>query len=299
MKIQTSYNELSGGEKIGKLFLVPTPIGNLNDITFRALDILKSVDYIAAEDTRHTKSLCRHFHIETSLLSYHKHNERKVKEQIRELLLHGKNIALVSDAGTPAISDPGEELVLEAIKNEIPVISLPGPCAAITALVASGLKTQPFIFCGFLPREAKKQKIYLKSLLSILGTLIIYESPHRIKKTLENIHALLGTCNIVIGRELSKKFESYLRGSLSDILNEWQNTDFLLKGELVLMVETIQTAKLKDSPENLPDFKQLNISEHVQYYINEQKMDTNEAIKEVSKVRKLVRQDVYKLFHRK
>ena len=229
MHIQKSFEK----EK-GILYLVPTPIGNLEDITFRALEILKEADFIAAEDTRHTKRLLNHFEIQTSLISYHEHNKESSGRHLIGLLKEGKTIALVSDAGTPAISDPGYEIVRDAIKENIPVVSLPGPNAAITALIASGLAPQPFYFYGFLPRKNKERETELLSLKNLKATLIFYEAPHRLKETCKALLKVFGNRRVVIGRELTKKFEEYIRSDLEGIMKWMEEND--IRGEFCIIV---------------------------------------------------------------
>ena len=220
--------------KKGTLYIVSTPIGNLEDITLRALRILKEVDLIAAEDTRHTGLLLRHFSIHTPLTSYFEGNEMKKREFILSKLNQGDRIALVSDAGTPGISDPGYRLVRLAIEHEIPVIPIPGPSATITALSVSGLPTDAFLFKGFLPNKSKKRRDLLKQLEEVKETLIFYESPHRIQETLKDIFETLGDREIVLTRELTKLYEEILRGKVSKIVN-WI-AERKIKGEITLAI---------------------------------------------------------------
>jgi len=218
----------------GMLYIVSTPIGNREDITLRALRILKEVDLIAAEDTRHTSFLLRHFGIHTPLTSYFEGNEFKKKEFILSKLKQGHRIALVSDAGTPGISDPGFRLIQTAIEDEIPIVPIPGPSAVITALSVSGLPTDAFIFRGFLPHKMKKRRDLLKELEDVRETLIFYESPHRISETLKDIYEVLGDREIVLTRELTKIYEEVLRGKVSDIQS--QIGERKLKGEITLVI---------------------------------------------------------------
>jgi 16S rRNA (cytidine1402-2'-O)-methyltransferase len=218
----------------GILYIVSTPIGNREDITLRALRILKEVDLIAAEDTRHTLLLLRHFGIQTPLTSYFEGNELKKKEFILSKLKQGDRIALVSDAGTPGISDPGFRLIQTAIENQIPIIPIPGPSAVITALSVSGLPTDAFLFKGFLPHKSKKRKDLLQQLEGIRETLIFYESPHRLSETLNDIFDLLGDREMVLTRELTKVYEEVLRGKLSEI--QTLIRDRKLKGEITLVI---------------------------------------------------------------
>ncbi|ARK28429.1 16S rRNA (cytidine(1402)-2'-O)-methyltransferase [Halalkalibacter krulwichiae] len=286
MNQQSSF--IDGGSE-GVLYLVPTPIGNLEDMTFRAIRVLKEVDLIAAEDTRQTMKLCRHFEIDTSLISYHEHNKRKAGEAIIEKLKDGHNIALVSDAGMPAISDPGQELSKQAILEGIRVISLPGANAALTSLIASGLSTDQFKFIGFLPRQNKQRQTVLEELKNDKATLIFYESPHRLKEMLEAMHKVLGNRNIAISRELTKKFEEYQRGTLEEALS-WCETG-TIKGEFCLVVEGNQ---MEEEQEQWWD--NVTINQHVKHYI-ELGMSSKDAIKQVAKERNLQKRIVYAEFH--
>jgi len=216
------------------LYIVSTPIGNREDITLRALRILKEVDLIAAEDTRHTSLLLRHFGIQTPLTSYFEGNELKKKEFILSRLRQGNQIALVSDAGTPGISDPGFRLIQTAIENKIPVVPIPGPSAVITALSVSGLPTDAFLFKGFLPHKSKKKRDLLKQLEDVRETLIFYESPHRISETLKDISETLGDREIVLTRELTKMYEEIVRGKVNEVQNQIQERN--LKGEITLVI---------------------------------------------------------------
>ena len=218
----------------GTLYIVSTPIGNLEDITLRAVRILKEVDLIAAEDTRHTGLLLRHFGIQKPLTSYFEGNELKKKEWILSRLNQGDRIALVSDAGTPGISDPGFRLIQVAIENLIPIVPIPGPSAVITALSVSGLPTDAFLFKGFLPHKSKKRKDLLKQLEETKETLIFYESPHRLNETLKDILDILGDREIVLTRELTKIYEEILRGKVSEI--QHQLAEKKIKGEITLVI---------------------------------------------------------------
>jgi 16S rRNA (cytidine1402-2'-O)-methyltransferase len=218
----------------GTLYIVSTPIGNREDITLRALRILKEVDLIAAEDTRHTLHLLKHFGIQTPLTSYFEGNELKKKEFILFKLRRGDQIALVSDAGTPGISDPGFRLIQTAIENQIPIVPIPGPSAAITALSVSGLPTDAFLFKGFLPHKSKKKRDLFETLREVRETLIVYESPHRLVESLEDILVVLGDREIVLTRELTKIYEEILRGKVSEI--KTQIGERKLKGEITLVI---------------------------------------------------------------
>jgi 16S rRNA (cytidine1402-2'-O)-methyltransferase len=218
----------------GTLYIVSTPIGNMEDITLRALRILKEVDLIAAEDTRRTGLLLKHFGIQAPLTSYFEGNELKKREFILAKLNEGKNVALVSDAGTPGVSDPGFRLIQLAIENHLPIIPIPGSSAVITALSVSGLPTDAFLFKGFLPHKSKKRRDLLRELENVRETLILYESPHRILETLSDILEILGDREIVLTRELTKVYEEIIRGKVSEILN--QVGDRTLKGEITLVI---------------------------------------------------------------
>jgi 16S rRNA (cytidine1402-2'-O)-methyltransferase len=226
----SSFNETKG-----VLYIVSTPIGNMEDITLRALRILREVDLIAAEDTRRTGLLLKHFEIQTPLTSYFEGNELKKREYILSKLKEDKNIALVSDAGTPGISDPGFRLIQLAIENQISIVPIPGPSAVITALSVSGLPTDAFLFQGFLPHKSKKRRDLLKELEEVRETLIFYESPHRFSETLKDILEILGDREIVLTRELTKVYEEIMRGKVSQIQN--MIGERKLKGEITLVVE--------------------------------------------------------------
>ncbi|PEU53339.1 16S rRNA (cytidine(1402)-2'-O)-methyltransferase [Priestia megaterium] len=288
MKSQKSYDV---SNERGVLYLVPTPIGNLEDMTFRAIRILKEVDYIAAEDTRQTKKLCNHFEIDTPITSYHEHNKHTKSEQLLSDLDGEKNIALVSDAGMPCISDPGYELVVAAVKKGYTVVPLPGPNAALTALIASGLPTGQFYFYGFLNRNKKQRKEQLQELQYIKESMIFYEAPHRLKETLKSIEEILGNRSIVLCRELTKRYEEFLRGSVLEAI-KWTNaTD--IRGEFCLILE--------GTNEEAPDesnlwWEQLTIIEHVDHYV-EEGLSNKEAIKQVAKDRDVSKRDIYSEYH--
>ncbi len=220
--------------KIGILYIVSTPIGNREDITLRALRVLKEVNFIAAEDTRHTNHLLRHFGIQTPLTSYFEGNELRKKEFILSKLKQGDQIALVSDAGTPGISDPGFRLIQTAIENRIPIVPIPGPSAVIAALSISGLPTDAFIFKGFLPHKSKKKRDLLMQWEDVRETLIFYESPYRVTETLNDILDILGDREMVLTRELTKVYEEVIRGKVSDIQS--QIGERKLKGEITLVI---------------------------------------------------------------
>jgi 16S rRNA (cytidine1402-2'-O)-methyltransferase len=229
----------------GILYIVSTPIGNLEDITMRAIRILKEVDLIAAEDTRHTGHLLKHYDIHTPLTSYFEGNESKKKELILSKLKHGSQIALVSDAGTPGISDPGFRLIQLAIENQIPVVPIPGPSAVISALSVAGLPTDAFLFKGFLPHKSKRRRDLLKQMEEIRETLIFYESPHRLSESLKDILETLGDREMALTRELTKIYEEILRGRVSEILNQISGRK--LKGEITLVISGKTRKKDKEA----------------------------------------------------
>lgn len=270
------------------LFVVATPIGNLNEMTYRAIQVLKDVDYIAAEDTRNTVKLLNHFDISTKLVSHHEHNLMKAIPKIVHDLKNGLNIALVSDAGYPAISDPGYELVKEVIKEGMNVVPISGANACLDALVVSGIAPQPFLFYGFLDRNDKNKKKELEKLKKYQETIVFYEAPHRIKKTLKLMYDILGNRSIALCRELTKKHEEINRGTIEEILSVIDD----MKGEMVIVVEGSHE-EFQDQP---LVFEQ-SIVEHVEEYI-EKGMSTKDAIKEVAKERKLSKNIVYNEYHK-
>ena len=235
----------------GILYICGTPIGNLEDITLRALKVLKKVKLIAAEDTRHTKKLLNHYQINTKITSYYEYNKFKKAPHLVEILKNCQDIALVSDAGMPGISDPGYVLVNLALKNNIKIIPVPGVSALITALVVSGLPTDKFVFEGFLPRKIKERKRYFKSIENEERTLIFYETPHRLKRTLKDMLEIWGDRKIVIARELTKKFEEMIRGNLSQVMTEINTKE--IKGEITLVVQGGIKKKENDTTDFLKD----------------------------------------------
>ncbi|WP_417900984.1 16S rRNA (cytidine(1402)-2'-O)-methyltransferase [Bacillus sp. CSS-39] len=285
-------NSFSDKYKEGRLYLVPTPIGNLEDITFRSLRMLKEVDFIAAEDTRQTKKLCNYFEISTPLISYHEHNKQQSGKKIIELLKEGKDVALVSDAGMPSISDPGYEIVVEALEERLYVVPMPGANAALTALIASGLVAQPFYFYGFLDRHKKEKKKELDKLLRMQDTIILYESPHRLKDTLTAMLEVLGDRRIVVSRELTKKFEEFTRGRISEVLALLG--DQAVKGECCLILEG-NNEEILDEVETW--WQTLSLQEHVEHYMKEGNHSSKDAIKQVAKERDLPKREVYQAFH--
>ncbi|MDR4888493.1 16S rRNA (cytidine(1402)-2'-O)-methyltransferase [Fredinandcohnia sp. QZ13] len=276
----------------GTLYLVPTPIGNLEDMTFRAIKIMKESAYIAAEDTRQTKKLCNYFEIETPVISYHEHNKKVSGDKILSLLREGKDVALVSDAGMPTISDPGYELVVEAVQEKMYVVPLPGANAALTSLIASGLPTQPFYFYGFLDRNKKEKRKQLEGLAHIQATMLFYEAPHRLKETLKLIKEVLGNRQITVSRELTKKFEEFIRGDLDEVL-AWTEED-TVRGEFCLVVEGAQQSELVSSE---VWWEHLSIEQHVNHYVETGAMTTKEAIKQVAKDRNQQKREIYQEYH--
>lgn len=269
------------------LYLVATPIGNLNEMTYRAVEILKNVNYIAAEDTRNTIKLLNHFDITTKLISHHEHNIIFSIPKIINLLEEGNDIALVSDAGYPAISDPGYELVKETISHDFNVVPVSGANACLNALVVSGINPQPFLFYGFLDHQDKKKKKELNELKNYKETIVFYEAPHRIKKTLVLMLDIFGNRNMTLAREITKKHEEINRGTIEEILEVVDD----MKGEMVIVVEGN-----KEVQEDIV-FEQ-SIEEHVQEYIDKG-MSTKDAIKEVAKQRQLSKNIVYNEYHKK
>lgn len=285
-----SQKSFAKNQATGTLYLVPTPIGNLGDMTFRSVEILKTVDLIASEDTRNTQKLLNHFEIETRQISFHEYNTRERVPELVSKLVQGTNIAQVSDAGMPSISDPGHDLVVACIKNQVPVVPLPGANAGLTALIASGLSPQPFYFFGFLNRKPAEQKRQLEKLVPKKETLLFYEAPHRLKKTLKNMVAILGgERQAVLCRELTKKFEEFLRGNLQELLT-WAS-DNEVRGEFVVIVEGNQQEERLT--ESLPE---MSVEDQVANLISTGEKP-NDAIKQVAKLRGLKKQDVYNNYH--
>jgi 16S rRNA (cytidine1402-2'-O)-methyltransferase len=278
-------------EQKGILYLVPTPIGNLEDMSFRAIRMLKEADVIAAEDTRNTKKLCNYFEIDTPIISYHEHNKETSGERLLQKIKDGGKIAVVSDAGMPTISDPGYELVTAAIQEKVTVVPLPGANAALTALIASGLPSQPFYFYGFLDRNKKEKQRELEILKRQKATIIFYESPHRLKETLSFMLDILGNRRIAISRELTKKFEEFIRGNLKEAI-EWANQDEI-RGEFCLIVEGAE----EETEEEVNWWSELTVEEHVNHYIALKNISSKEAIKLTAKDRDLNKREVYQAYH--
>lgn len=281
----------------GTLYLVPTPIGNLDDMTFRAVHTLKTVDVILAEDTRHTQKLLNHFGISTKQMSFHEHNSTERLDVVLELLKSGQQLAQVSDAGTPSISDPGADLVRACVAQHIPVVSLPGANAGITALIASGLVPQPFYFHGFLPRKKREQLEMLSALASKTETMIFYESPNRLKQTLEQMTNVFDeTRLVVVCRELTKRYEEYIRGTLVQVA-QWASEN-LIRGEICLLVSGAtdheQNQLNLQAEETLAH---LSVSERVTYEMTQQRLTSKDAIKKVAKALQMDKREVYRLYH--
>lgn len=272
----------------GKLFLCATSIGNLSDITLRVLETLKSVDLIAAEDTRHTIKLLNHYEIKTKMTSYHEFNKYDKADELVNLMLQGKNIALVTDAGTPGISDPGEELVKKCHEAGVPVTSLPGASALITALSMSGLSSRRFVFEGFLPTDKKELKEALERIQNETRTIGIYEAPHRILRTLKELEKVLGDREIRICRELTKIHEEVLPITISRAIEKYENEE--AKGEMVILIKGLDAEVLKTEREE--SFKSMDVKEHMKLY-TDKGIDEKEAMKLVAKDRGVSKRDIY------
>lgn len=267
----------------GKLYIIATPIGNLEDITLRALRILKEVDIIAAEDTRQTLKLLNYYEISKHLISYHRHNEETKSNYLIEKLKEGQNIGLVSDAGTPGISDPGEEVIKKAIEEGIEVIPIPGACAMINALIASGLDTREFSFLGFLPLNKKLRKEKLEEINFCTKTVILYEAPHKMKATLKDLKNYIGERRIVLARELTKIHEEFVRKPIEELLQEIDN----LKGEMILIIEA------GEHKEEI--LEEISVEEQYSIY-EKQGLAKNEIIKKIAKERKTNKNEIYQMF---
>ena len=271
-------------KEIGILYIVATPIGNLEDITLRAINILKKVDLIAAEDTRHTLKLLNHLEISKPLISYHRHNEDVKTDILIKELKQGKEIALVSDAGTPGICDPGEEVIKKCIEEEIPIVPIPGACAMINALICSGLDTKEFVFIGFLPLNKKNRKEKLEEIKITTKTMILYEAPHKLETTLKDLKEIIGDRKIVLARELTKIHEEYIRENIEVLIERAKD----LKGEIVLIIEGSEKKEEKD-------LLQLSLEEHYRYY-EEKGFSKKEIIKQIAKDRNVNKNEIYQKF---
>lgn len=274
-------------QKKGNLYIIATPIGNLEDITLRAIRILKEVDLIAAEDTRHTLKLLNHLEISKPLISYHRHNEEIRTEELIKELKTGKNIGLVSDAGTPGICDPGEEIIKKCIEESIKVVPIPGACAMINALITSGISTKEFIFLGFLPLNKKSRKEKLEEIKNANKTIILYEAPHKLKNTLNDLSDILQSREVVLARELTKIHEEYIRGTVKELMEKTDN----LKGEMILIIEKNN----KDNEEELNSLNNLTLEEHYNFY-EKNGLNKKEIIKKIAKDRNVSKNEIYQYF---
>ncbi len=272
----------------GKLYLCATPIGNLDDITLRVLETLKTADLIAAEDTRHTIKLLNHFDIKTPMTSYHEYNKVDKARYLVGQMQQGVNIALVTDAGTPGISDPGEELVRQCYEAGILVTSLPGPAACITALTLSGLPTRRFCFEAFLPMDKKERQWILEELKRETRTIIVYEAPHHLVKTLKDLYQALGNRRITVCRELTKKHETAFRTTFEQALSAYEAEE--PRGECVIVIEGISVRELEE--EKIRSWEEMSLEDHLEYYMKGG-MDKKEAMKAVAKDRGVSRREIY------
>ncbi len=277
----------------GILYLCATPIGNLKDISFRVLEILKSVDVVAAEDTRNSIKLFNHFEINTPLTSYHEYNKVEKAVKLIEMLKSGQNIALITDAGTPGISDPGEVLVRMCHEEGITVTSLPGPVACIDALILSGFSTRRFVFEGFLPREKKERAEILAEIGKETRTVILYEAPHHLKGTLEDLMALGDERNIALCRELTKKYEEISRKTIAEAIEYYKDNE--PRGEYVLVIEGLDKAALKEKEQK--KWEEMTIEEHMAVY-EEKGLGNKEAMKMVARDRGVSKRDIYNYLHK-
>ena len=272
----------------GKLYLIATPIGNLKDITYRAVEILKEVDVIAAEDTRHSLKLLNYLEISKPMISYHRHNEDTKTTELIKILQEGKSIGLITDAGTPGISDPGEEVVKEAIKEQIEVIPIPGACALINALIASGLGTKEFTFYGFLPLDKKLRNEKFEDIQKQNKTIIFYEAPHRLIKTLQEMEQRLGNIEVVLAKELTKIHEKFIRGTIEKVLETLED----VKGEYIILF--VNHAKTEKQIE-IENINQLRIEEQFEIY-TKKGLSKKDAIKQIAKNNKVPKDTIYKKF---
>ena len=270
------------------LYICGTPIGNLEDMTYRVVRVLSEVDLIAAEDTRQSVKLLNHFDIKTPLTSYYEHNKDVKGPQLIKLLQEGKDIALVTDAGMPGISDPGEDLIKLCYENNVTVTVVPGPTAVVTALVLSGLNSRSYIFEGFLPRNKKQRAEVLERLVDESRTTVFYEAPHHLVDTLDSIYKTVGDRNIAVARELTKKHETVNRGAVGEVLEYFKENE--PKGEFVLVLEGKDKEKIKE--DKIASFEEMTIEEHFNMYI-EQGMSEKDDMKQVAKDRGIGKRDVY------
>ena len=273
---------------VGKLYLCATPIGNLEDITYRVVRTLQEVDLIAAEDTRNSIKLLNHFEIKTPMTSYHEHNKIEKGYKLVEKLQNGMNIALITDAGTPGISDPGEELVKMCYEAGIEVTSLPGAAACITALTLSGLSTRRFAFEAFLPSDKKEKQLVLQELVNETRTILLYEAPHRLVRTLQELLEYLGNRRITICRELTKKHETAFATTIEEAVSYYEINE--PKGECVLVIEGRSREELRQ--EEVSKWEEMSVEEHMEYYL-QRGVDKKEAMKQVAKDRGVSKRDIY------
>ena len=271
--------------EFGVLYVVATPIGNLDDITLRAINVLQSVDLIAAEDTRHSLKLLNHLDISKPLISYHRHNEDVKTDILINELKSGKNIAVISDAGTPGISDPGEVVIKKCIDENIKVIPIPGACAMINALICSGTDTKEFEFLGFLPLNKKNRNAKLEEIKNANKTIILYEAPHKIKTTLNDLKNILENRKVVLARELTKIHEEFIRGDVNSLIEQTEN----IKGEIVLIIEKNNNVQTENK------FEGLTLEEHYKLY-EEQGLTKKEIIKKIAKDKNVNKNEIYKKF---
>ena len=278
------YDKIMENEVLVELYIVATPIVNLEDITLRAIKILKQIDLVAAEDTRHTLKLLNHLEISKPLISYHRHNEEVKSDILIEELKKGKKIALVSDAGTPGICDPGEEIIKRCIENDINVIPIPGACAMINALICSGIDTKEFTFLGFLPLNKKNRKLKLEEIKNMNKTIILYEAPHKLLNTLQDLKEILKQRKVVIAREITKIHEEFIRKDLNELIEMAKD----IKGEIIIIIEANKEEKEKD-------INKLSLEEHYEFYQNKG-LDKKEIIKKIAKDRNVNKNEIYKQF---
>ena len=272
----------------GRLYLVATPIGNLEDITLRALKVLEKVDVIAAEDTRHTLKLLNFYAITKPLISYHRHNEEVKSDVLIDKLKNGEDIALVTDAGTPGISDPGEEIVKKAIENNIEIIPIPGACALINSLICSGFNTKEFIFYGFLPINKKLRTKKLNEISKQNKTIILYEAPHKLLKTLNDILENIGDINCILAKEITKIHEEYIRGKISELISRKEE----IKGEYVILLD------LNDNEQEDCSKKEMPLEEQYEYY-EKKGLEKKEIMKQIAKDRNTNKNEIYQKFLKK
>ena len=272
----------------GTIYLVATPIGNLQDMTFRAIQILKDVDVIAAEDTRHTLQLLNYFEIRKPMISYHRHNEEIKTQELIKQVIEGKDMAIVTDAGTPGISDPGEEIVKAAIENQIEVIPIPGACAFINGLIVSGISTKEFSFYGFLPLNKKNRKETFSKIAKETKTVILYEAPHKLKKTLEDILELIGDVPTCLVRELTKIHEEKIYGIVSEMIKRCEEP----KGEFIIILDLNQNGHREET-----NFEGMTLQEHYIFY-EKLGLEKKEIIKQIAKDRNVPKNEIYQQFLR-